>query len=71
MAVMPAAAPAAMTHMGDASIQRTAKVARAMPSKMAGKIGPPLNPQPRLTAYASPLVAVREAARRPSREPLP
>ena len=49
-AAIPAAAPAATAQVGETSNQTTGSVARPIPRKTAGKIGPPRNPQARLTA---------------------
>ena len=47
---MPAAAPTATAHVGEQSNHTTASDDSPTPRNTAGKIGPPRNPQPRLTA---------------------
>ena len=47
---MPAAAPTAIASVGETSNQTTGSDASPTPRKMAGKIGPPRKPQPRLIA---------------------
>jgi hypothetical protein len=49
-AASPAAAPTATANVGETSNQMTGRVARPIPRKAAGKIGPPRKPQARLTA---------------------
>jgi hypothetical protein len=49
-AARPAAAPVATAKVGETSNQTTGSVARPIPRKAAGKIGPPRKPQARLTA---------------------
>ena len=48
-AAIPAAVPTATASVGETSNQTTVNEASAMPRKIAGKIGPPRKPQPRLT----------------------
>ena len=48
-AAMPAAVPTETASVGDASNQTTVNDASATPRKIAGKIGPPRKPHPRLT----------------------
>ena len=49
-AAIPAAAPTATASVGDVPNAATGSDARATPMKIAGKIGPPRKPDPRLTA---------------------
>jgi hypothetical protein len=45
-AVIPAAAPTATAQVGETPNQITGSIATAIPMKIAGKTGPPRNPQP-------------------------